>query len=304
MAQATTSHGKTLFHLVPVPGNRPAEVALTHPDNAKFVSPSADGPVGLEIGFHVPRFSHGSVITRLGRNTDLILPESSSGVHVAFEFSPVTLVVMLSLRCKHLSSLTTAIIREGEVPEPLVGDCAVFYGERCRVNIAAYEFNLVWRALGGANGVQPLRDLAVKGYQDAMGRLKHVPSRDQSVAVVSDIASWHRTCIESAKTTRVIEIPSSRVKLGSGAFGDVFGSVDRATNNPLAVKVVSFVRVPPGRDRDRARVVLQREVSTLERLSHVSHFPDYLLITHWLQPLPLRDGMILTWRGGGRGRVA
>lgn len=94
-----TAHDDTLFHLVPV--NEAAQAALQDPDNKGYVSPSADsGNPGLEIGFHVPPFSRGHVIARLGRDTDLILRDSYSAVHVAFEIHPDTLVVMLSVRTK------------------------------------------------------------------------------------------------------------------------------------------------------------------------------------------------------------
>lgn len=99
-----TANGKSLFHLVPV--NDAAKDALQHPDNKRFVSISARNRPGLEIGFHIPPFSRGHVITRLGRNTDLILRESYSAVHVAFEIHPETFVVMLSVRTKHTSSVT------------------------------------------------------------------------------------------------------------------------------------------------------------------------------------------------------
>lgn len=71
---------QAIFHLVP--DNRAAAEALHHARNAPFVSRSANlqKAPGLEIGFHVPPFSRGHVITRMGRNADLILRESFSGV--------------------------------------------------------------------------------------------------------------------------------------------------------------------------------------------------------------------------------
>jgi hypothetical protein len=69
----------TLFHLVPL--NQTARDSVLHPDNTRFVSSSAindnrgHSEPGLEIGFHVPRIPGGYVITRLGRNADLILRE-------------------------------------------------------------------------------------------------------------------------------------------------------------------------------------------------------------------------------------
>ena len=121
-----------LFHLVP--RNGPAIEALQHVDNIPFVSPSAEGMPGLEIGFHVPPFSRGHVITRLGRKGDLILRESYSAVHVAFEVHPDTHLVVLSVRTKRVSSVTVQL---DEAEEEIPGDCALIYGRQYNINIAS-----------------------------------------------------------------------------------------------------------------------------------------------------------------------
>lgn len=95
MASAPTPHRETLFHLVPPPRNELAQAALTHDDNRKFVSMAASNRPGLEVGFHVPLYSHGPVITRLGRDADLILPGASCGVHLEFRISASTKLLKL-----------------------------------------------------------------------------------------------------------------------------------------------------------------------------------------------------------------
>src|SRR3569833_2440059 len=95
---------KTLFHLVPK--NELARAALAHPDNARFVSPSAGGDLGLEVGFHVPSPPSGYVITRLGRNADLILKHRTASTdHFAFEINPETNLIRLSVRSKIATSV-------------------------------------------------------------------------------------------------------------------------------------------------------------------------------------------------------
>ena len=65
-AMARNVNQRTLFHLVAV--NDAARDALLRPDNKHFVS-----NLGLKFGFRVPSTSRGRVITRLGRDGDLIL---------------------------------------------------------------------------------------------------------------------------------------------------------------------------------------------------------------------------------------
>src|SRR3954471_4947561 len=96
-------HPNTLFHLVPL--DSLSQEALEHPHNREFISPSADGGLGLEIGYHVPNTPRGQTITRLGQDTDLTLPQSLAQVTVAFEFNPNTHLVVLTVRAKDLSTV-------------------------------------------------------------------------------------------------------------------------------------------------------------------------------------------------------
>ncbi|KAI0118159.1 kinase-like protein [Nemania sp. FL0031] len=264
---ARTANDRTLFHLVPVPGSQAAEEALSHPDNRRFVSLSASNKPGLEIGFHVPSFSRGHVITRLGRNTDLILRESYSAVHVAFEIHPETLVVMLSVRTKRVSSVKIALSEQVENGQAIFGDCAILYGQGYRIAIASYVFELVWRPTEGPDPVQSLKDLATRGYEDAMQRLKDVRSRDLSIPESSTANSWYITRLQSAKAPLFTELKGYRVHIGDGGFGTVYRTVDQASGNPFAVKEVNL-RQHRTVDLEAARAALHREVKIMETVLH------------------------------------
>jgi hypothetical protein len=135
--------------------NKDALETLSHPDNKRFISASAIGVRGLEIGFHIPPFSRGHVITKLGRNTDLILPKSYSGVHVAFEMHMDPLVVMLSVRTKQSRTVTVEPERDDNTiytpAQRIAGDCALRYGQGYIISITSYKFLLagdqVWPSL-------------------------------------------------------------------------------------------------------------------------------------------------------------
>ncbi|KAK3376127.1 hypothetical protein B0T24DRAFT_591810 [Lasiosphaeria ovina] len=114
------------------------------------------------VGFHVSTRPRGRVITRLGRDADLILSESNSqkpmsAVHVAFELNPTTHLLVLTARSKHLSSISLRLAdnlngkkvdmvqkKGGEI---IVGDGVVLYGWGYVISIAAYKFEVIWRDL-------------------------------------------------------------------------------------------------------------------------------------------------------------
>jgi hypothetical protein len=231
---------------------------------------------GLEIGFHVPPFSRGPVITRLGRNTDIILRESYSAVHVAFEVHPETQVVMLSIRAKRLTpsvTVTTVAQRAGDEPQQVTGDCVIFYGTDYEINIATYAFRLVWRTVSSVDNIGALKSLTMQGYNDSMDRLKDVRSRDRSLLdteIADATQSWYMTRLQSSKAplvTEFLKIPRQRI--GKGGFGEVFRAVDAATGNPFAIKVVKLTE---GGNSEVERATLHREMKILERLSHVGPF--------------------------------
>lgn len=262
---------RTLFHLVPVPGNKDAEDVLSEHDNRTFVSLSAANTRGLEIGFHVPRFPRsGRIITGLGRKTDLILPQSYSSVHLEFEVNPEPLVVMLSVRAKEASCVTTAAITEGDKLGPAIsGNCAISYGQAYPIRIASYLFNLVWRSTEVPDRIQSLKKLTTEGYEDAMQRVRHIRSRDRSITGSSTAISWYTTRLQSAKAPLFTELQGSRVLIGQGAFANVYKTVDQTSGNYFAVKEVDIKRIARV-DLEKVRICLRREIKCMQTLSHVS----------------------------------
>ncbi|TRX87949.1 hypothetical protein FHL15_011153 [Xylaria flabelliformis] len=117
-----------------------ADKPLDHPDNERFVSSARSGSWGP----HVPSVLGVYVITRLGRDADLILRQGNSrypvlGVHVIFEISPATELINLSVRSKPISSVRlamleskgtedTAEIIDNSSKEQTIGDSVVLYG--------------------------------------------------------------------------------------------------------------------------------------------------------------------------------
>lgn len=229
--------------------------------------------MGLEIGFHVPSIPGGRVITRLGRNADLILREvpkdvrksPMATVHVAFEIHPVTFLVLLSVRAKNRQSVTVAIPekREGEA---ILGDCVILYGQNYRVDIASYQFNLVWRNNEGI-ATDTLKELTIQGYEESLQRLQDVRSRDQPSGFdESELHSWHMTRLHTAKGPLIQEVKELRVFIGKGAFSQVYKTVDRASGNTFAVKMVDLrAHANP----ELARAAVHREIKALEGLKHV-----------------------------------
>lgn len=266
---ARNINASTLFHLVPA--NQAADDALLHPDNRRFVSLcAAKDKLGLEIGFHVPSTPSGRVITRLGRNADVILRERAvSAVHVAFEIHPETLVVLLSVRSKQSSSVTIANPKTPTKQES-DGDCVIVYGQDYRISIVSYVFELIWREVEATEAVKLLRELAIRGYRNSLQRLQDVRSRDLPTEVAeSELHTWHNTRLHTARKALFREAEGeARVHIGEGQFGQVFRAVDFASGNPFAVKVVKLDNYT---NVEQARSALHREVKVLERLKHVRH---------------------------------
>lgn len=261
----------TLFHLVPE--NNAAEEVLLHPDSGRFVSTCSTGVQGLEVGFHVPSVSKGRVITRVGRDADLILRgRTISAVHIAFEIHPETLVVLLSVRSKRSSSVT--IRSDYDAGQTIQGDCVLVYGTSYHISITPYNFVLIWRDLGS---VEALRNLAIEGYQASLRRLQVIRSRDLPTEDdSSELHSWHNTRLFTARRLLFREAPGvPRQLIGEGTFGAVYRAVDLESGNPFAVKVIKLY-VYGSSQIEQARAAVHRETKTLEYLKHV-RLPEYLL---------------------------
>jgi hypothetical protein len=260
---AQSAKPSTLFHLVPL--NDVAREALRHPDNQRFVSPTAEGDLGLEVGFHVSSVP-GRVIARLGRNADLILQRRNvSAVHVAFELHPDTLVVLLSVRAKRLSSVVVSYgsTKQPEKEETIEGDCVLCYGKEYDIDIVSYKFSLIWRQ----TEPEPLRALAVRDYQMALQQQVNVRSRNLPTEGDSEVHTWHNTRIHTARRILFREADKApRVVIGAGQFGAVYRAVDLESGHAFAVKVIKLHQFP---DVEQARAVAHREVKALQKLSHV-----------------------------------
>lgn len=293
---APEPHPKTLFHLVPT--NQVAQDALLHPDNRRYVS-SSKKDLGLEVGYHVPSMARGNVITRLGRSGDLILRESGpgqpmSGVHVAFEINPSTHLVLLSVRSKHISSVTFAVLdkpngkeKAGEnvARQVITGDGVILYQHDYEISIASYKFRLIWRAISEEANDEALKSLAIQGYEASRDLVRELHSRDRPTEVdYSEAQSWHMTRLRTAKEPHFQDIPSERKKIGEGAYGQVYKTIDLKTGYTFAVKVVNL----SGQDDvDAARATLHREIKVMQSLSHVRFF--FLpLDTNWRPALTRR----------------
>ncbi|KAL2175261.1 kinase-like domain-containing protein [Thermothelomyces heterothallicus CBS 202.75] len=261
---ARNVNSSTLFHLVP--DNDAAREALLHPDNSRFVSNTHTELQGLEVGFHVPSVPKGRVITRVGRDADLILRgRTVSAVHVAFEIHPETLVVLLSVRSKHSSSVTISS-DFSEAKQKIQGDCVLVYGTSYRISIVSYNFLLIWRDLGS---VEALRQLAIEGYQISLQRIQTIRSRDLPTdGDSSELHSWHNTRLHTARRILFREAEGApRELIGEGTFGAVYRAVDLESGNPFAVKVVKL-HAYGARYVEQARAAVHREMKTLEYLKH------------------------------------
>ncbi|KIE00750.1 Protein kinase-like domain protein, partial [Metarhizium majus ARSEF 297] len=313
-------HGKTLFHLVP--SNRLAEEALAHPDNERFVSRARNGFYGLEVGYHVSSLPRGHVITRLGRNADLILSKSTpeipmSTVHVAFEMNPSTRLIVLSVRSKHASTVYFSIysstaeengqggpgtgmsvqqeLQEANIArERITGQGVILYSQDYDITIANYNFHLIWKLDNSSGNAKFLKALAFQGYQESVHRMQDVRSRDRPTEYDhSEAMSWHMTRLNTVKGTCFSDVPHLRTEIGSGAFGTVYAATDRVSGYEFAIKVIHLQDHP---NSEEARALVHREIKMLQKLSH-KHIIEYLDYNHFhtLNPeilMPLREGSL------------
>lgn len=273
-----TPHLKTLFHLVPA--NQVAHDALLHPDNERFVSSSREGSLGLEVGYHVSSIPRGHVITRLGRNADLILRQNRPGnpisaVHVAFEINPTTQLLILSVRSKRASSVRFAarksqkavqvVPESDDTGEQITGDGVILYGQDYKLSIASYRFDLLWLS----RDAESPKTLAVQGYRTSLQRLQDVRSRDRPTENDnSEALSWHITRLDTVKGSLFKDIPHLREWKGEGSYGNVYKAVDQTSGHIFAIKVVKLKKYG---DIDAARALIHREIRFMKRLKHVSN---------------------------------
>lgn len=253
---------RTIFHLTYQ--NAAARQVLERPENRTFVSAANDNRLGLEIGYHVPSTPGGQVITRLGRDADLILPGTDvARFHIAFQVHPDTLAVLLSVRAKEPSQVTvehTARNFEWQLKD---GDCVLVYGEEYWIKVVGYLFKLKWRTMkpGAA-----LKDMVAREYRNALQLAANLGSRDRPTEYESDIYSWHNTRLHSVARPGIQEAPNATRSLkGKGSFGEVLKTLD-VSGGAFAVKVVRLSDFP---NSDHARQMLHREIKAISRIKHV-----------------------------------
>lgn len=310
---AQECHAYTLFHLVPL--NQVAYEALDHPDNRRFITASSDNKksLGLEVGFHVPSIPGGRVIARLGRGADLILGgREMSKVHIAFEFHPLTLVVLVSVRARDRGSVKVAASVAGQDPKPEAqrgtgDDCALVYGQGYFIDISSHKFELVWRKDNHENA-EVLRERTTQGYNDSLRRLQNIRSCDRPTEYPNeeDLRTWHHTRFQ-APNARVRELedprPHSPRILGRGAFGEVYKAIDAGTGNPFAVKVILL-------KYGAQRSMVQKEIGIMANLKHVSYtttlaktpeavispYSRRILSNSWAMTTPIPSSPNFSWR--------
>lgn len=272
---ARECHAYTLFHLVPL--NQVAYEALDHPDNRRFITASSDNKksLGLEVGFHVPSILGGRVIVRLGREADLSLRgREMSKVQITFEFHPLTLLVLVSVRARDGGSVKVAASVAGQDPKPeapreMGDDCALVYGQGYFIDISSHKFELVWRKETHENA-EVLRERTIQGY-NSLRRLPNIRSCDRPTEYLNEenFRTWHHTWLQ-APNARVRELeedpqPHSPRILGRGAFGEVYKAIDAGTGNPFAVKVILL------KYEEAQRSTVQKEIEIMAKVKHVSY---------------------------------
>lgn len=273
------AHPSTLFHLVPT--NKVAHDALYHPDNQRFVSFSRNGSLGLEVGYHVSSKPQGHVITRLGRNADLILRQSTpqcpmSATHVTFQMNPTTNVVCLSVRSRRLSSVKFGVLQENDSTRKegyFTGDGVILYEQDYDISIASYDFRLIWRTVFDVQeaNICSLKALAIQGYHASLRLLQNMRSRDRPTEYgVSEAPERRMTRVRPAKYPVLEDTPGSRSKIGSGTFGTVYSALDMTSGDRIAIKVVNLGAYSGG-NLEKARAMLHREIKVMERVKHVSY---------------------------------
>ncbi|VUC31257.1 unnamed protein product [Clonostachys rosea] len=279
-------HNDTLFHLIPE--NAQAQAALDHPDNSRFVSLSTkSGHKGLEVGYHVPSESKGDVITRLGRDADLILikgekesrkPPFVSSRHVDFRLNTETQLVMLHVLCNdespvsvklHHSKATDADdVEMGGVDAPghderreHWGDSVLLYGQSYKITICDYKFNLEWVE----KDPEQLKALALQGQKISDEKAKRLPPRKQPTP--SNIGSYIRTRPAESPECSVREAEGSLVLKQKSALTFVHKGLDNTSGVYIIVKTIKLGEFGPRR-KEEVRSAIEHEVKFLKKHRH------------------------------------
>ncbi|KAL9024816.1 MAG: hypothetical protein Q9196_006237, partial [Gyalolechia fulgens] len=270
-------HRQTILHLIP--RSSQAEDALSHPDNAPFVSlstrlttdsSSIEQELGLEIGYHVPVRPCPEVVVEVGRNADLVLPgPSMSKVQFSFEVHPESKEIMFHDRSRYHS---TRIDPDGFrldgnfrqiVLRPGVEYCISAGGEKKNL----YMFDLWWVTKEGAVEENE------RGYQMADERAQNPRWARTVDDGPTELPSWYNTRLHTPSGGGV-QRTSKGKDLGKGSFGVVKKAVDLDSGRFVAVKEVELPPKVNGLPSEQEKRIY-REVKILSSLSH-KHIIEYL----------------------------
>lgn len=235
MAIATPSP-RTIAHLVPQ--NEDAARVLHDPSNQRVISKSADGSLGLEIGYHVAKVTRYAVMTTLGRNADLVVNDQQvSQVHLEFR-TDLRVEGCMFLSARNTDSPDVIIYslhpgRAGQDPAKgyLVGRYALDPGTPYTIRLQKYWFKLVW----SFRDCSKMRQIISKECANSE------PFRvDETLGPTSDAISNHELRIATNIAERVDEQVLHRRDIAKRGYITIYKSFDRANNIPIAVKVFNI----------------------------------------------------------------
>jgi hypothetical protein len=271
---------RTLFHLIPL--NAQAQAAVRLKSNSPYVSFSPEcGRDGLEVGFHIPRKPRGDVITRLGRDADLILDNPTvSSRHVEFKLNMHSHVVMLRVLSKDEASVSV-ILRSTEdagvedidmsgveAPEHHEcrdnwGDCVLLYRRSYLITICDYKFNLIWVDKSD----DQLKALALHGQKISEEEAKKLPRRKAPTTTMS--VSYLRSRPGDVPECLLREAAGSRELKHESAFTTVHNALDDKDGNHVIVVTIKLNAFKAQR-KDAIRSAINQEVTFLKKCGHVS----------------------------------
>ncbi|EGX95151.1 Protein kinase-like domain [Cordyceps militaris CM01] len=286
---------QTLFHLVPV--NSEAIDLLHREQNRKHVSPSCDGGLlGLEVGYHVQKQTSATIITRVGRNADLILfNPKASRVHVDFQFYPCTSNIMMRVQRPRSTDVHILELNEEENHRKLVTDIsALSYGYNYALSIRGYEFRVVWCLPDAALRKAKAQD----EYEAARNATTFLnTSRRDTVIDKGEEESGYLLRMRTHQSNPIKEDVQSRQLIGGGAFGSVYKTLDLSNSHVMAVKVISIQDGSPAQV-EAQRKHIRKEVDMLQKSPH-PHIVELLHVTTLFGRqvclyMPWRDGS-LSW---------
>ena len=289
-------HPLALFSLIAVPGNKPAEDAISHPENNYLTSRLSDGTLALDVGPYIQR-NISETLATLGRGTgaDIFVEGSSiARIQCSFEIDLETSVVMF---CDRSFANSTQVFGKNTIPfehnrirrvlvQKDLNEEIGMGGDKCN----RVQFTLVWHQNLRQIAAAIKEDKAMHSYRIENPRLARTVDE-----APTEFPSQRETM--SAQQQRLIRYVKGR-ELGSGEFGTVHEAIDVDSGRIMAVKTILPM---PNRDvKEYFGRVYEREVEILSTLSHVSKpsFTSYIQETDILfQPHIVKFIASQGWHG-------